>query len=232
MNHHVLDNPVCPAVTTEQAELGVCNELAARYSPQYSPLAGLQEASSEALVALAELTPPHGSAAVITALDRLPDSAAWKLERVVSCRQMVCCERPQMTGQHYKTLGAADAEAMLTLARETEPGPFEALTYAMGTYIGILQEGRLLAMAGERIKLPGWVEVSGVCTHPAARGKGYARALVAAMTARVIDSGNKAFLHVVIGGPSESSATRVYENVGYVHWKTVYLHALSKRGES
>ncbi len=236
MTFHPLDNPVHLALESEQSAFGERNALAARYRADYSPLAALREPTEDALEALAKLTMPGGFASVITSNSQLPGAPVWRLDRVVPCRQMICQQLSihDHTGQeNFETLGCAlgpeDAEAMLSLARLTEPGPFEKRTGEMGAYIGIKHERQLLAMAGERIKLPGWVEVSGVCTHPSSRGKGYARTLVAEMTKRVLAAGNQAFLHVVIGGPSESSAVRVYQSVGYVERSIVYLHVLSTR---
>jgi predicted GNAT family acetyltransferase len=43
----------------------------------------------------------------------------------------------------------------------------------LGTYLGIRDGSRLIAMAGERIRAPGYVELSGISTHPQARRRGH-----------------------------------------------------------
>ena len=92
-------------------------------------------------------------------------------------------------------LGDADAGEMLALATLTAPGPFFAATHLQGGYIGVRRGGRLVAMAGERMKVPGFSEISAVCTHPDHRGQGFARALMEAVIAPLLERGEGVFLH-------------------------------------
>lgn len=109
-------------------------------------------------------------------------------------------------------LAPADAPAMLALATLTEPGPFAARTHRLGGFVGIKVDGRLIAMAGERMKPPGFTEVSGVCTHPDHRGRGYAAALMRSVAVNILDRGEKPFLHVY---PSNGGAIALYETLGF-----------------
>jgi predicted GNAT family acetyltransferase len=110
------------------------------------------------------------------------------------------------------TLTKEDAPEMLALATLTEPGPFLARTPAMGTFIGIRVGGRLVAMAGERMRFPGYTEVSGVCTHPEFRGRGLARRLSAAVVSGIEARDDQAFLHA---WASNHSAIALYESLGF-----------------
>jgi predicted GNAT family acetyltransferase len=101
---------------------------------------------------------------------------------------------------------------MLELATLTEPGPFLARTHTMGTFIGIRIGGQLVAMAGERMRFPGYTEVSGVCTHPEFRGRGLARRLSAAVVAGIEARGDQAFLHA---WKTNHSAISLYEGLGF-----------------
>ena len=47
---------------------------------------------------------------------------------------------------------------MLALVAATAPGPFGRRTPLLGRYLGIRDGGRLVAMAGERLRVPGHVE--------------------------------------------------------------------------
>ena len=85
---------------------------------------------------------------------------------------------------------------MVELATLTKPGPFGSRTHELGTYMGIRREGKLVAMAGERLKVPGYTEVSAVCTHPEHTGKGYARVLMTEIMRGIRDRGEIPFLHV------------------------------------
>lgn len=108
-------------------------------------------------------------------------------------------------------LGEADVPEMLDLAARTRPGPFWAGTHRLGTYVGIRADGVLVAMAGERLRPPGWTEISAVCTSPEARGRGLARRLVLDLATRITRRGERPFLHVVAG----NSAMGLYEHLGF-----------------
>lgn len=102
---------------------------------------------------------------------------------------------------------------MLALATLTKPGPFLPRTHCLGEFWGVREDGRLLAMAGERMKLDGFTEVSGVCSHPDARAQGYAGLLSRHVAARVFARGETPFLHAYA---SNQGAIRLYERLGFV----------------
>ncbi|WP_425301018.1 GNAT family N-acetyltransferase [Nocardia farcinica] len=109
-------------------------------------------------------------------------------------------------------LGAADVPEMLDLVARTQPGPFRPRTHELGTYLGVRVDGELVAMAGERLRPPGWTEISAVCTAPRARGRGYAAGLVRALVARIEARGDRPFLHVA---ESNTGAIAHYERLGF-----------------
>src|ERR1700732_4060966 len=120
-----------------------------------------------------------------------------------------------------------DAPEMLELATLTEPGPFLARTHTMGNFLGIRIGGRLAAMAGERMRFPGYTEVSGVCTHPDFRGRGLARRLSAAVAARIEARGDQPFLHA---WKSNHSAISLYEGLGFKFRTEVNAVVLKRSG--
>lgn len=109
-------------------------------------------------------------------------------------------------------LGDPDAAEMLALAELTKPGPFRARTHCLGNFWGIRRDGLLVAMAGERMKVPGMTEVSGVATHPDWRGQGFARALSAFVASEITRRGETPFLHAFA---DNASAIRLYESLGF-----------------
>ncbi|MGB3302742.1 GNAT family N-acetyltransferase [Gordonia sp. (in: high G+C Gram-positive bacteria)] len=119
----------------------------------------------------------------------------------------------------FTVLGVEDVPEMTALVELTKPGPFLPRTIEMGTYLGYREGGRLLAMAGQRLHLPGWVEISAVCTHPDARGRGLARRLVAAVAQVIVDGGETPFLHT----SGDNPARRLYERMGFVLRSNVTL---------
>ncbi|WP_313101540.1 GNAT family N-acetyltransferase [Brevundimonas sp.] len=92
-------------------------------------------------------------------------------------------------------LNQADAPAMLALATLTRPGPFRSRTRELGPFVGIKRDGQLVAMAGRRLRVDGFTELSGVCTHPDHRGMGYAAALSRVVVGEILATGEAAFLH-------------------------------------
>lgn len=94
-----------------------------------------------------------------------------------------------------EVLDEADAPAMLALATLTRPGPFRSRTRELGPFVGIKRDGELVAMAGRRLRVDGFTELSGVCTHPDHRGMGYAAALSRAVVSEILATGETAFLH-------------------------------------
>jgi len=209
----VLDRPVWTALTTAHLGLSVGNALARRYAADVNLFAAARDDSVAALTALTELVQPGERVFLADVSDVAVPSG---LELVKSARgvQMVATRsiRAGERDDDMVQLTDADAPEMLALARLTEPGPFLARTHTMGTFRGIRIGGRLAAMAGERFRLPGHTEVSGVCTHPDFRGRGLARRLSAAVAARIESRGERPFLHA---WKSNSVAISLYESLGF-----------------
>jgi predicted GNAT family acetyltransferase len=109
----------------------------------------------------------------------------------------------------------------------TEPGPFRDRTIELGPFFGIFEAGRLVAMAGQRMHLPHHVEVSAVCTHPDARGRGYARLLIATVMDEIRQRGKIPFLHSYA---HNYPAIRVYESLGFTERRTFELAVIKNQG--
>ncbi len=148
----------------------------------------------------------------------------WEQVFVLEGRQMIWPgngrpgQAPAPTGTDVAELGAADVPQMLDLVARTQPGPFWPRTRELGTYLGIRDGGRLVAMAGERLRPPGWTEISAVCTAPEARGRGHAARLISALVARVLARNERPFLHVA---ETNTGAIALYERLGFASRKHV-----------
>ena len=132
---------------------------------------------------------------------------------------------PSASGVEILELGAPDADEMMELTALTKPGPFSKRTHELGTYLGIRREGKLIAMAGERLKPPGYTEVSAVCTHPEHTGHGYARILMMEVMRGIIGRGETPFLHV---REDNLHAIQLYERMGFRKRVTLHLAVLRK----
>ena len=213
----LLDNPIWSALATDHAHLALGNGDARRYPADIGPLSGMPVQSTAGYDALRPLAGAGGIVALFF-LEPPRPPAGWTLLRGGNISQMVSEHRVTLrttppAGVELRRLTAADAAAMVELAELTEPGPFRLRTIELGSYFGILDSGRLLAMAGKRMHLPGFVEVSAVCTHPDARGHGYARVVMSCVMAEIFGSGRKPFLHSLAGN---DPAIRLYESLGFV----------------
>ena len=221
-----LDNPAWLALSGEQREFGLVGERAARYQVDVSPIAAVADQSTEALQELAGFVEPGQVVAVVDPGE--PPKDLWRLATVVPLTQWYCPDPvpEQPTDLDWVELGDAEAPDMYRLVKETDPGPFERRTHLLGDYVGVIRDGNLVAMAGERICLPGFREVSAVCTDPEFTGRGYAEALVREIAVRQQRLGCVPFLHVRIGSPAERQASRVYEKVGFVRRKELGMSIL------
>lgn len=193
---HPLDRPIWSALTTRQASLAVGANGALRFAPGYGVFAASVDQSPESLAAITALDRPEGVICTVEA-DPVPVPPGLRLVKAATLAQMVLVELAPARARDIavESLTGADAPAMLALATLTEPGPFFDKTHRLGDFFGVKQDGRLLAMAGERMKPDGFTEVSGVCAHPDARGRGYAGALMRAVIEQILARGETAFLH-------------------------------------
>jgi ribosomal protein S18 acetylase RimI-like enzyme len=128
--------------------------------------------------------------------------------------------------QGIQPLGDEYITEMLELTALTKPGPFYEKTNAFGNYVGIFQNNQLVAMAGERLHLNDYTEISAVCTHPSQTGKGFGSLLVAYLVEKIIESGQTPFLHA---RKDNVGAIRVYEKVGFVVRKEMNFAIFKKK---
>lgn len=223
-----LDNPIWSSLTTEHASLAEGGELARRYPAAIGPLSGMPEPTEANYGALRELAGPGGLIALFLELAPAPPPG-WTLVRGGLMHQMIYLPNPPPQAEEFAPvaeivqLAPSDTQAMVELAKLTEPGPFGERTRDLGTFFGIWERGRLVAMAGERTRTPRFVEVSAVCTHPDARGRGYGKAMTARVAEHIMDGGKTPYLHVFA---ANLPAIRAYESVGFTLRRTLELGVL------
>jgi predicted GNAT family acetyltransferase len=209
----LLERPVWSSLITHHAVMSEGGELARRFVRDINLFASARDDSPQALTALAALVEPAESIFVlqvpkIVVPDGLVEVKAARGVQMLATRTIVA----DATGEDILSLTDRDAPEMLALARLTEPGPFLERTHRMGSFLGIRVGGRLAAMAGERMRFPGYTEVSGVCTHPDFRGRGYARRLSAIVASGIVARGEQPFLHA---WKTNYAAISLYETLGF-----------------
>jgi ribosomal protein S18 acetylase RimI-like enzyme len=222
---HPLENVIWQALTTRQSEFAEAYGEARRFMREVTSLTAFQQPNDEGYTSLAGLVGPGGTVALFLENPYRPRDG-WTVVGGAPLLQMVCENGYDSAGiqpDSFETirLGTPDSPDMIELTALTKPGPFGKRTHELGTYLGIRREGKLLAMAGERLKVPGYSEVSAVCTHPEHTGKGYAQVLMSKIVAGIRDRGETAFLHV---RADNARAISVYEKLGFrMRWRGHYV---------
>lgn len=223
---HLLDRPIWNALSTRQRDRALGEPPALRFAPSYGPLTGVADHSPESLAALARLSDAPDGLWLLEAR-AVPAPPGMIVSHSAECVQMiadgpVAAPDPAFA---FVDLTEDDAPEMLALATLTRPGPFAEATHRLGAFIGVRQDGVLIAMAGERTRPVGFTEISGVCTHPDHRGRGLAGALIKIGLQRIKARGETPFLHSYA---SNAAAIGLYESLGFRVRQTAMLTVLTK----
>jgi predicted GNAT family acetyltransferase len=210
---HPLDRPVWSALTGRQSHLAITQAGAVRMDPAFGLFAALEREAVDNLAALGDLVSAHGVTGLVE-LAEVPAQAGVERVSAAVCWQMISDALTPARPAVFDIVQLTDADApeMLALATLTKPGPFFARTHELGAFVGVKVDGKLAAMAGERLRPEGFTEVSGVCTHPDHRGKGYAAQLMRHVAGRILAAGETPFLHSYA---DNVGANRLYESLGF-----------------
>jgi predicted GNAT family acetyltransferase len=218
--NHPLDRPVWSALNTRVAALAIRRDQdggsAVRLDPDVGVFVAAADDSAASRALLNALCREYPGAGLVEP-EGDPIAAVLPGVPVVSQASCVQMTANALTAGHHGdlsvlTLDEADADEMLALATLTRPGPFRRGTLRLGGFIGVRRNGRLIAMAGERMKVDGFSELSGVCTHPDYRGLGLAGALSRVVVARILERGEQAFLHAYA---EHATTVAFYEALGF-----------------
>lgn len=224
---HDLDRPVW-ATLVHSPQLAEGGGLAKRFRRDVNLFASARDDSAASLASLAALVDDDQPVFLLQfAAILVPD--ALVAVRVARGVQLLATRSidPEAGDEAVVELTDADAPAMRDLAQLTEPGPFLPRTHTMGRFVGIRIDGRLAAMAGERMRLPGFTEVSGVCTHPDFRGRGLARRLSSIVANGIQQRGEQAFLHA---WTTNEAAIALYQRLGFRLRAQVHVAVLQRPG--
>jgi ribosomal protein S18 acetylase RimI-like enzyme len=231
---HPLDNPIWQALTTSLARFAKTGQSARRFPNDVTTLGGFPEPAQECYDSLATILDDVKATGVFYDSPPQPP-AGWTILGGAPLFQMIYKNGGRLgaspsrhPAQEFIELTEADAPEMLALAQLTKPGPFGLRTRELGTYLGIRENGRLIAMAGERLRVPGFTEVSAVCTHPEHLGHGYATALMDELAHRIQGRGEVPFLHV---REDNTRAIALYEHLGYQKRVLAHFAIVRKPGE-
>ncbi len=207
MGTHTLDNPMYNALLTEHASIAVGTGHARRFPSRVAPFGGLAPGGEADLLPLFQL----GEQAVFVGESPV-GPGGWTIIKMFNVIQMTMGATQSVSElSSIRLLTVSDVPAMLKLTSLVYPSYFRAETARLGEYCGIFEGEELIAMAGIRMKLPGYEEVSAICTHLDHRGKGLGSAVTQFMVQRIIQRGNTPFLHT----ESDNPAQQMYKKLGF-----------------
>lgn len=224
---HLLDNPAWNALNSGNSNLSNGNELVKYFSPEVSPFVALRESTPDNFELMHRLLPFEIPVLYVTARQiDIPD--LWKQLHCVRAFQMVYNDAQQSipdSGAKLIPLNDKHIPQMLALTKLTNPGPFVDRTIEFGHYQGIFDGDELVAMAGQRLHIGNYAEISAVCTHPDHTGKGYARQLLLSQVKRILAANETPFLHV---RRDNDRAVKVYHDMGFQTRSEMYFYVLRK----
>jgi ribosomal protein S18 acetylase RimI-like enzyme len=224
---HPLDRPIWSMLTGRQAHLAEGDALAIRIDRGYGVFGVAADTGADAQAALAALIPADGELWIVEGAPWPVPHGTREVKRAVLTQMVAEGPPPAPRGGEpaIVPLGDGDAPEMAALAEHAKPGPWGPTTHRYGPFFGIRENGRLLAMAGQRILVPGMAEVSGVATWEDCRGRGYARTLIGHVMRQMVARGEQPFLHSYA---DNAGAIALYESLGFRIRREVHVLAIAK----
>lgn len=211
-----LDHQVWHMLTGRQAALALGGAAAKRLDPRYGPFAAMRDDGEGAARAALHLLNGPGDSLWFVEPGRIAPPPGLRAARHGELMQMVAGETRldcEVADAEAVLLGAEHADAMAALAEATRPGPWAEKTRCFGNFYGLIHNGRLMAMAGERMRPgPGLAEVSGVCTWPEFQGRGLAGRLIRHVMAGMRERGDRPYLHSYA---DNAGAIALYRKLGF-----------------
>ncbi len=226
---HLLDNMIWHAITTGNRDIAELNGKAGWYREDIAPFAGMEIINEENLLALHQLLSPKRAIAISYTDTIHLDDTQWKKLQHMDCCQMVYTNPiASFTTEHSHLVQPLTDEhipQMLELTTLTKPGPFKQRTILFGNYFGIFIDGRLAAMAGQRMHPTPYLEVSAVCTHPDFRGHGYAKTVMLKVMELIVQRSFIPFLHVL---SNNTGAIALYESIGFSVRRNLFIDVITQ----
>ncbi|MEX3937303.1 GNAT family N-acetyltransferase [Paraburkholderia phymatum] len=222
---HPLDDVVWNALVATHQRFSLGNSGAIRYQADVAPFAAMAGYSPESFAALRSLIEAQGPVTLVTTDEVVPPPGFSVTRRVVVLQMIWQGTLDRRDELQHVRLAVADVPEMLALTTATRPGPFGPRTIELGSYFGVRSQDELVAMAGERMRLDGFTEISAVCVDEAFRGRGYAASLMGLLISTITARGETPFLHVYA---SNLTAISLYRTLGFIDRRELHLTGLDR----
>ncbi|MBN3786721.1 GNAT family N-acetyltransferase [Burkholderia sp. Ac-20353] len=217
---HPLDTVVWNALTSQQSRFALGDARALRFPAAIAPFAAVADDTPASFAALRTLMDAQGPVALVTPREMAPPAGFAVMRRATLLQMIWQGESVPTVATEHVRLTDADVPEMLALVAAAQPGPFGARTIELGDYFGVRRQGKLAAMAGERMRLDGLTEISAVCVDAAFRGQGLAADLMKRLIVTIRARGETPFLHVLA---SNHAAIALYRTLGFVDRRAMHL---------
>jgi ribosomal protein S18 acetylase RimI-like enzyme len=223
--HRLLDDIFWHALTGPHARYAAGAGGARRYARGFSPILGFADSQNPDFAALAPYCEPAEPFYCDSWTGVPPEG--WQIDAESTMFRMVWnASRPTVDlAPDAIPLGPEHAAQALALATLCKPGPFGPRTIELGEYFGYFDGEHLVAMAGQRARVEGFTEISGVCTHPDHQGRGLARKLMAKLVHRQMAQSERPFLHVM---SSNDAAHQLYLRMGFEDYRETVVRVVSR----
>lgn len=217
------DTIMWDALSGSQRSMSLGTDRVRRYAPGFPLIMAFADPSAPALAEIAPHCAPGERLYCAGWTGAAP--SGWNIDVEASVAAMAWRGGTPEVDSRAVRLSQEHVPAMLELFTSCKPGPFPTRPMDIGEWYGAFEDGRLVAIAGERLQAGSRREVSGVCTLPECQGKGYARLLTERVVASQRARGLEPFLHVF---PGNTRAVKLYEHMGFVTMTTQPLRVISR----
>ncbi|RXM43751.1 GNAT family N-acetyltransferase [Flavobacterium sp. YO64] len=219
-----LDNPVWNSLSESHQKFALEYNGTKFYNPDYCPFGGFLELENT-LESARKYASLCENFFIVGEKPKIGDTL--KIAKELVCLQMIVREKIQITfDNEIIKLTKEHKEELFELVNLVQPGYFKTNTFLLGSYYGIFSSGKLVSIAGERMKMNNFTEVSAIITHPDHTGKGYAKQLTSHVVNNIFDEGKIPFLHVV---ESNIGAIKLYEKLGFTVRRKMSFWNISKK---
>jgi len=225
--NHILDNPAYNALCSGDKHLSLGTDAVKYFDETVSPFIGFEESNTKGFDDLHELLPP-GRKILYAIPSPVCPPDGWQLLVEIKGLQFVYEGNGAFKNEfdNVVPLHEEHVDEMVALATLTKPGPFGTGTIKFGHYHGIFEDGKLVAMTGQRLHIENYTEISAVCTHPDHVGKGYAYTLMQHQLQLILRQGKHPILHV---RADNDRAISLYERLGFVVSRPMHFYFLRRQ---